>query len=526
MQRISLRVVLACWLVFLAAASYVPVRAQTPDPELIPGPELVIYADTQPSTLRIPAPDFGAQLNSTSIQVTFLGSSSGCETFPAQAQTAYLYAVNIWSNYLSSSIPIQISACWRDLGSANILGSAGPAYIVRNFLHAPLSETYYPLALANSLAGSDLISGGYEISSNFNSIFSGWYFGTDGDTPSNQWDFTSVVLHEIGHGLGFSGGARVSGGSLYFVAPPYIYDRFTENTGGTSLLSLDPASLTAALTSGTYFDGPNADAANGGNRVQLYTPSTWQSGSSYSHMAEIFNGTPNALMTYSLSNGEAVHDPGPVVMGILKDIGWSISIAPPSAPSGLSAVVDSGTPNSRINLTWSDNSSDETGFEIYRSTDNSNWTLVTTTAANTTSYPNSGLLSGTRYYYRVRAVNGMGASGYTTGNAVTGGAAQAPSGLSALPVGETSILLTWTDNSNVETFYELQRSPNGSNGWVTVSSTIPANTTRYTNTGLVKSTPYYYQVRAIYATPSIYSAKANATTWSTTLRLFLPAALK
>jgi uncharacterized repeat protein (TIGR02543 family) len=81
--------------------------------------------------------------------------------------------------------------------------------------------------------------------------------------------------------------------------------------------------LASQLTSGSvYFDGPHANAANGGSRVRLYAPGTWAPGSSYSHLDDDFNGTVNAMMTYSVDYGESIHDPGLVTMGILHDNGW------------------------------------------------------------------------------------------------------------------------------------------------------------------------------------------------------------
>jgi LPXTG-site transpeptidase (sortase) family protein len=82
----------------------------------------------------------------------------------------------------------------------------------------------------------------------------------------------------------------------------------------------------------------------------------------------------------------------------------------PAAPTNLSAVAASTT---QINLTWVDNSNDEDGFQIERSLDNSTWSLIATTAANITSFSNSGLTINTLYYYRVRAFNAGGNSGFS-----------------------------------------------------------------------------------------------------------------
>jgi hypothetical protein len=90
----------------------------------------------------------------------------------------------------------------------------------------------------------------------------------------------------------------------------------------------------------------------------------------------------------------------------------------PSAPSNLQATAVSA---SQINLTWQDNSNNETGFVIERSLNGtSNWAPLFTTAPNVTSYANTGLSAGTTYYYRVSAQNPAGSSNTTSvANATT-----------------------------------------------------------------------------------------------------------
>ena len=84
----------------------------------------------------------------------------------------------------------------------------------------------------------------------------------------------------------------------------------------------------------------------------------------------------------------------------------------PNAPSGLNAVA---TSNASIALSWQDNSSNETGFEIYHSTTSgSGFTLLTTCGANITTYTHTGLAASSTHYYRVRAINGQGNSAFTS----------------------------------------------------------------------------------------------------------------
>ena len=89
----------------------------------------------------------------------------------------------------------------------------------------------------------------------------------------------------------------------------------------------------------------------------------------------------------------------------------------PVAPSSLNAVAASGT---SISLSWQDNSSNETGFEIYHSTTSgSGFTLLTTTGANVNSYTHTGLAVSSTHYYRVRAINGQGNSAFTSDASAT-----------------------------------------------------------------------------------------------------------
>jgi hypothetical protein len=84
----------------------------------------------------------------------------------------------------------------------------------------------------------------------------------------------------------------------------------------------------------------------------------------------------------------------------------------PNAPSNLTANPVSPT---QINLSWTDNSNNETGFSIERCEGQNctNFGEIATVGANVTSYSNTGLTGNTRYRYRVRAFNLSGNSGYT-----------------------------------------------------------------------------------------------------------------
>ena len=129
------------------------------------------------------------------ITVTYTG-------FSTAAKASFQRAVNIWKSRLNSGVTVKIAANYTNLGNPNILGSAGPTTVHRNFAGAPKQNVWYVAAAANKRAGSDLNGAGTaEIQANFNSSFSNWHFGS-GAPPANKYDFETVVLHEIGHGVG------------------------------------------------------------------------------------------------------------------------------------------------------------------------------------------------------------------------------------------------------------------------------------------------------------------------------------
>jgi len=325
-------------------------------------PLKAVIKDPSPpeSPRRIPAPawmkDLPEEAASSNITITYVPNGGTdlwdepCYTFPQAAKDVFEAAARIWENTLKSSVPITISACWADLGSSSTLGYSGGGNQYRNFSGAPRANTWYVESLANALNGSDLGPGDYDMHITYNQNFT-WYYGTDGNTPATQMDLMTVVLHEICHGLNFSGLAEYAGGGGrigYGSGSPNIYDVFIKDGAGTLLIDYTDAytgstALGTALTSNDlWFHGSKAMAANGGPRVKMYAPSTWRGGSSYSHLDyDTFNNTPNQLMVWAVSSGESAHDPGVITNGLLQDLGWQpADIGPPPPTSvSLSAVT-------------------------------------------------------------------------------------------------------------------------------------------------------------------------------------------
>ncbi len=166
-----------------------------------------------------------------------------------------------------------------------------------------------------------------------------------------------------------------------------------------------------------------------------------------------------------------------------------------------------------MELNWTDNSDNEDGFEIFRSLVSwGNFTSIGTTGSNVTSFNSTGLIGNTTYYYRVYAFNAGGSSSYVSGNERTlPDLPAAPSNLGFGSITNTSIQLTWTDNSNNEDGFEIHRSLSAG-GTFNLVATIGPNLTSYNNMGLTEDTEYFYRVYAFNTGGSSTPVNGSATT--------------
>jgi hypothetical protein len=282
----------------------------------------------------------GRAQNPAVFNITYTG-------FTPQAQTAFAYAANIWTHTLESTVPIKVNAYFITL-VPGLLGITFPNGI-KDFPGAPMDSTWYATSLANSITGTELNPGQFDIDVYLNSSIN-WYTDTIGTVPAGNYDLVSVVLHEICHGLGFVSLAKKSGtvGSFGLLqasdfAPlvtsfpwpvldtlPGIFDHFLVNalTQPLDTFTNPSTSLGTQLSNNNiYFNGSNAMAANGNIKPRMYAPGTFSLGSSVLHLNEATypTGNINELMTPNAAAANANHNPGPICIGILKDIGWTIN---------------------------------------------------------------------------------------------------------------------------------------------------------------------------------------------------------
>jgi hypothetical protein len=174
-----------------------------------------------------------------------VGGNTGT-TLGQQRLIAFEFAASIWSARLDSNVPIRIRAQFTPL-AANVLGSAGAINFFRDFPNAPLPGTWYHIALANKLAGVDLLPANDDINANFSSTFN-FYLGLDNNHGA-QPDLVAVLLHEFAHGLGFSQTASLTTGALLSGFPDLYNTRLLDLNTGLHWNQMTNAQRLAAATS-------------------------------------------------------------------------------------------------------------------------------------------------------------------------------------------------------------------------------------------------------------------------------------
>ncbi len=182
------------------------------------------------------------------------------------------------------------------------------------------------------------------------------------------------------------------------------------------------------------------------------------------------------------------------------------------APTGLILSLRAGP---MVGLSWMDNSTNETGFAIQRSTDGVTFAPLATAPAHNniglTSYNDATVVLGTTYFYRVAAVNTLGSSIYSNIASISVTVPAAPSNLTASGVRQGAnerVTFNWTDNSTNEVNFIIQRATNAAFTTGLATYTANANTTTFT-TGNMPRFAYYFRIRAVNVLGT--SAWVNAT---------------
>ena len=274
---------------------------------------------------------------------------NNASTLGAARLAVFAQAAAIWGAQLSSVVPIHVNTEMVPLScnaASAVLASTGAASVHRDFPSAPLPATWYPQALANALAGTDLAPTTPDIDTQFNSMLGGpgcltgspFYLGLDGHPGSGQIDMLTIALHELAHGLGFQSYTDFSTGEeLSGLADAFLLNTQELGASVPQLSAMTDSQRAAAALSDPdlYWSGPVVQAAAStlsagliSGHVRLYAPATFAAGSSVSHYSTAL--TPDQLMEpfYSGPTRDLT-----LTADLLRDLGWSLAAAPKNVPA-------------------------------------------------------------------------------------------------------------------------------------------------------------------------------------------------
>ncbi|QSE97268.1 reprolysin-like metallopeptidase [Fulvivirga lutea] len=223
-----------------------------------------------------------------------------------------------------------------------------------------------------------------------------------------------------------------------------------------------------------------------------YTDDSLEPGTYYSYRIKNFKGTLESDYSAIL-------------------IGRTLSL-PPANPTNLTAEIEG---LDQINLTWNDNSNNEENYVIERSIQNNlNYVVIATLESESTIFEDINLNLDNEYFYRVKAINSGGSSGYS--NEVSALLLPlppaSPTNLIAEAIDLSQISLSWVDVADNEDNYIVERSVGENNNYVEIAS-ISANSTSFDDDNLGELTEYFYRIKAINTGgESDFSNEASAST--------------
>lgn len=263
-----------------------------------------------------------------------------------------------WGAVLSSPVPIQVVA--RQLADEPDVNGIANTFVYRSPDPRVRPDTGYPAPLLSALLGADATvpngslpdSAGPEcraVGCDMQITITGTalYTGLDGRPPADRVDALSLVSHEIGHGLGFTGGIDLVEGGAGYPFAPTIYDRFLADASGRRHTDLPSpsAELRAAIEDNpSFFVGPAAVLAH--NRpVRVFTTKPYLPGVSIIHTSAV--DLPRSVMNTGADVGGffgVVNRIDTTTVGILADLGWpmrnAVSLAKAVAAERRGAVLE------------------------------------------------------------------------------------------------------------------------------------------------------------------------------------------
>ena len=304
-----------------------------------------------------------------------------------------------------------------------------------------------------------------------------------------------------------------------------------------------PACISTAVSVGATLDTANTVAtySNSASFLSLLAPGSGITsavpGAGYETKTGTSMASPHVAGAWAIAKQKSPSASVQTILSVLQATGVNVTdtrnsivksriaidrAVPLLAPNAPTTLVATAITTTRINLTWTDTSTNETNFILQRKTGVvGRWATIASPAANAKSYQDNSVVASTAYYYRIYATSSGGTSAASReATATTFGPTAVPTGVTATAFSSTQINLSWTDAATNETGYRIERRQTTGTGSTTTFSllvNLGAGVTTYSSTGLLASTGYAYRVSAVAPGGALVSAAAvTATTLAVT----------
>jgi len=282
--------------------------------------------------------DPGEGLNDPTVVAPVAGNPG--TTLGQQRLNVLLAAAELWGKHLESDVEILISTEVNPLPcdeSSATEGAASPVAVFSNFSGAPRADTWYPVALANALAGSDLDLDSPDILARFNgdidtdpNCLTGvtWWYGIGASAPAGTLDFFNKALHELAHGLGFATLVDLATGVRFFDTDDIFMTFLEDHSTGKLWTEMSNAERAASAidTGDLHWVGSKVVARSGqlsagadaSGHVQMYAPASIDPGFSVVHWDTAV--VPEELMEPFAVDGAKLY----LGLFLLEDLGWKL----------------------------------------------------------------------------------------------------------------------------------------------------------------------------------------------------------
>lgn len=275
---------------------------------------------------------FNFDYSSNTANEGFLDAAEGQERRDAMTTAGNLFS-DLFGSYFSDSATLDIAVTSSDDPNSGTLASAGSSLVSACSNPGPGGCVVTEVVKTKLQTGVDangvLADGSVDVNW-------GWNWNVDPNRAAvyadEEFDFFAAIFHELTHALGFSSMISEDGFGAY-KDEWSTFDTFLQDKDGNKVVKNDffidhntwDAVKTGDTGNGIFFGGANAVAANGGQLVEIYSPTKWNDGSSGSHI----DGAPfpTDMMKFDRDYGDETRIYSAVDVGILTDIGYTRNAA-------------------------------------------------------------------------------------------------------------------------------------------------------------------------------------------------------